>query len=369
MENQKKKRLGEDLDIIFAKALAEGVFPGGVVGLSYCDIHGATKEYYRGYGVTDTWLRKYPVHSETIYDLASLTKVLVTGLLVLKFCSDGRLRLEDRLGDILEDPMPSDKAVIRIEQLMSHCSGLAAHRTYYPALIGLQKDKRRDYVVSKILTEPLEYKPGSRHLYSDLGYILLGAVLERISGLDLTECWRKEIAGPMELGKSLFIPLNEKLSVQCCGVTEVCPWTNKLLCGSVHDDNCRLMGGLAGHAGLFGTAKGVIKVCRYLLDIYNGKTESLLFSRDLLREAVVRRKGATWACGFDTPTTIGSSSGKYFSKASVGHLGFTGTSFWIDLDEQVVVVLLTNRVCPTRRNEKIKRFRPQLHNIIRKKLV
>lgn len=174
---------------------------------------------------------------------------------------------------------------------------------------------------------------------------------------------------PLELNEHLFFPKEGQLDIAECAATEACAWTHRRLCGTVHDDNCRLMGGQAGHAGLFGTLEGVLRLCGVLYRCWHGKEEKLPVSADIFQKVTARVGRSTWSCGFDTPTKLYSSSGKYFSKTTIGHLGFTGTSFWMDLERGIWIVLLTNRVCPTRKNEKIKRLRPRLHDLIMEKLV
>ncbi|NVM22381.1 MAG: serine hydrolase, partial [Desulfobacterales bacterium] len=152
---------------------------------------------------------------------------------------------------------------------------------------------------------------------------------------------------------------------QVYAATEDCPWRGKILDGEVHDDNAYAMGGVAGHAGLFGTAKDVYGILKELLNVYEGKPNSGLFHLDVVETFFQHRSDAgSWALGFDTPTRPDSSSGRHFSDQSIGHLGFTGTSFWMDLLRGIIVVLLTNRIHPSRQNEKIKAFRPLLHDSI-----
>ena len=363
MEFGKNTLLDDELDTLFGEALAEKVFPGAAVAVSFSDSYGKTFRYCREYGYTEPWKKTTSVDGTTAWDLASLTKPLVTVLTLLKLLSAGRLRWHDSLGDLLPDlAMEKDKRQIRLDELMSHCSGLVAHRPYYVAMIGMEPAQRRRAIVERILAEPLHSVPGTTYLYSDLGYILLAVVIERIFGCSLQDAYISEITKPLGLSNDLFfLPGNKNVSF---AATEISPWANKLLCGEVHDDNCRICGNISGHAGLFGTVSGVLSCCEYLLRVYHNEVREPLFSSDILRLAAARRKGTAWACGFDTPAAVGSSSGRHFSQESIGHLGFTGTSFWIDLRKSVVVVLLTNRVCPTRKDERIKRFRPRLHNVV-----
>jgi CubicO group peptidase (beta-lactamase class C family) len=172
---------------------------------------------------------------------------------------------------------------------------------------------------------------------------------------------------PLGLENLFFLPLKESeiRPGHACAATEDCPWRHKILEGEVHDDNAYVVGGVAGHAGLFGTARDIFGLLQHLLDTYTGKVASKVFQRETVQTFFeCQQDQGRFALGFDTPTGLESSSGRYFSDHSVGHLGFTGTSFWMDLEEEVIVILLTNRVHPSRANEKIKDFRPMLHDTV-----
>jgi CubicO group peptidase (beta-lactamase class C family) len=150
--------------------------------------------------------------------------------------------------------------------------------------------------------------------------------------------------------------------------TEQCPWRKDLLVGRVHDENTYVMGGVQGHAGLFGTAVDVHRLLVELLSAYHGRPLAGCFEPDLVRLFFQRWAGTDRTLGFDTPSVENSSSGRFFSTNTVGHLGFTGTSFWMDLDQAVIVILLTNRIHPTRNNETIRQFRPKLHDAVMKRI-
>jgi CubicO group peptidase (beta-lactamase class C family) len=175
------------------------------------------------------------------------------------------------------------------------------------------------------------------------------------------------IYGPLRLKHLFFVPLGvaEGRDDQPYAATEDCSWRGKVLDGEVHDDNAYALGGVAGHAGLFGTAQDVYGLLKEILNVYEKKPNSGLFRRDVVKVFLERQTDSgSWALGFDTPTRPDSSSGHYFSDQSVGHLGFTGTSFWVDLSKGVIVILLTNRIHPNRENERIKAFRPLLHDTV-----
>lgn len=217
-----------------------------------------------------------------------------------------------------------------------------------------------------IIEEPLQYAVGSRSLYSDLGFLLLGWVVEKKGKMALDRYSRENIFGPLFLEKKIFF---ERLSsggkVKNCVPTEFCNWRRKTVCGEVDDENAYCLDGVAGQAGLFGNTDGLLSILTMLLDAWRQRREPGIFTGEKLRQFLQRQDlpaGSTWALGFDTPSAANSSSGQYLSSSSVGHLGFTGTSFWIDPERELVVILLTNRVHPDRQNTRIRQFRPLFHD-------
>jgi CubicO group peptidase (beta-lactamase class C family) len=222
-----------------------------------------------------------------------------------------------------------------------------------------------------IKQEALIYKTGERSLYSDLGFMLLGIVVERLSGCSLDRFVAEQIARLLNADPFRFLPIGWKqegdisLLAGQIAPTEWDMWRGRLLCGEVHDENAAALGGVAGHAGLFGSAEAVLAVTGAWLSGYHRRSSTI--DSDIVREFSTRDEripGSSWALGWDTPSTP-SSSGRYFSSRSFGHLGFTGTSIWIDPMCELEVVLLSNRVHPTRNNEAIKLFRPVIHDLVR----
>lgn len=354
---------------VLQQGTSDDVFPGAVGGI-IVDRHNIRETVVWTSGYTDH-NRSHAVNKKTLYDLASLTKPLVTVLSLLVLIAKNKLSWDTPLADLLQLSVPVQKKKINLTDLMQHRSGLPAYRPYYHDLLQCGDEQaRKKKMVDCILHEPLEYKPGSQALYSDLGFLLLGYAIEILSGESLDVFWQNNVVFPLSLDdKLLFSPHRKKRLDSLIAPTEVCPWTKKMLCGEVHDENCRSLGGVAGHAGLFGTIEGVLSICSHLLRQWRGDAEHPHYSSDLLRYIFEYRPDSVWRYGFDTPSKINSSSGQFFSNRSVGHLGFTGTSFWIDLERGVVVVLLTNRVHPSRANEKIRKFRPLFHNTLMKSLV
>jgi CubicO group peptidase (beta-lactamase class C family) len=306
------------------------------------------------------------VTEETLFDLASLTKPLCTVLVTLALIGQGRLRLEDTLVRVFPGPLPAEKKLLCLWQLLNHSSGMLQYRPYFRDMERKPGHRSTAQLLEQLLDEPLVYPPGSESRYSDLGFILLGHVLEHCTGQPLSVSFGDQITKRLGLTRDLFfLPLDQPRPVerQLVAATEDCPWRGRVLQGEVHDEHAWLMGGVAGHAGLFGTLHGVLSLCEWLLDLWQGRVEHPHLPTSLIRTGLTRQlANSTWALGLDTPTVGASSSGSLFSARSVGHLGFTGTSFWIDPEREVVAVLLTNRVHPSRENMRIRSFRPQFHD-------
>jgi len=322
-----------------------------------------------------------PVDMHTRFDLASLTKPLVTAALCLWAISVRKFSLEDSITAFFPAAaVPSDKRAITIQQLLNHCSGLAPYHAYYRDLIGVPGSARRTKLLKWILQSSLVATPGTESHYSDLGFLVLGMILEQVLNGRLDQLAGRILFKPLAIEQLEFVPLHSPgdptlaqetphKSSFLFAATEDCPWRKRILQGEVHDENAYCLEGVAAHAGLFGTALGVYSLLSYLWRVYRGKLENALFSPDLVRTFWARpvlTPSSTWALGFDTPSSEQSSAGSYFSPHSIGHLGFTGTSFWVDLEQEVMVVLLTNRVYPSRNNDKIKKFRPVAHNLAMK---
>lgn len=377
------------LDRLFEKALKSGLFPGAILTVA---TGGEVVFEATWGGVTHVpWSAR--VSPGTVYDLASLTKPLATALSVMALVERGKLHLDDTLGSFFSE-VPLDKIQISIRYLLGHTSGLPAYRPFYKELIYLAPDSRPLEMKKLLLSEPLVSPPGTRAGYSDLGFMLLGWVIEGLTGKSLADVAQELVFEPLHV-KGLYFPListpaigqifpvpplikgeREDLKNRCCNglvaPTEVCPFRKRVVCGEVHDLNAWIIGGVSGHAGLFGTAGSVAKLLMRLLDIYKGRSNCPNFPKGLLQEFWRIQgpdTGSTWALGFDTPSPVGSSAGSNFSHRSIGHLGFTGTSFWMDLEHEILIVLLTNRTFPKADREsqaEMRQFRPLLHDLVRK---
>ena len=310
---------------------------------------------------------------ETFYfDLASLTKPLSTTLILFSLFEEGLLDWQTIYADVIERKIPHEKRKINIGQLLSHSSGLLPYKPYFKCFKPDYNNKKRnkEKIIDLILTDPLKYKPGSDCQYSDFGFILLGDLIEQLTGKSLDILFMEKITKPLGLEKEIFFPSIIKNYGQFekkCLATEQCLWRNRIVHGEIHDEHCFLMGGVAGHAGLFGTLKGVMAICESILKKWQGGRSKLPVSRDTFKFSLKKKyPDRSWCMGFDTPSKGYTSAGKYMSEKAVGHLGYCGTSFWIDPFHKCIIVLLTNRVHPNRNNMKIKEFRPWFHEQVMK---
>jgi len=358
------------VDTLMHRAVEEGVFPGAVLLIAAED----KVLSHRAYGHASLIPSRQLMTTDTLFDLASLTKPLATTMAIMTLAADGKLRIDQEIGDILGLGRDNPKAGITLRQLLSHSSGMPAYQPYFERLRAYPPGERKKILRGWLLDEPLAAAPGEAALYSDLGFMLLEWIIEKASGQGLDEFVLANVYKPLGLVFTGFRPFNSRSLPEpgMIAATEECPWRKKVLCGEVHDDNAYAVGGVCGHAGLFGTAEELYGLLKMILKSYRGEAETGIFSRELMTAFLTRQespRGTTWALGFDTPSEEGSSAGRYFSKKSVGHLGFTGVSFWMDLERGIIVLLLTNRIHPSRSNEKIKAFRPLIHDAIMENLI
>jgi CubicO group peptidase (beta-lactamase class C family) len=341
------------------QAVEEQAFPGGVLLVSR---NGEVLfEDACGLACLDD---RSPVTASTFFDLASLTKPLATTLAVLALVKEGAFSFDSRLGELHPLCDNSDKAPCTLEQLLLHTAGLPAHRHYYRELVKRPPSERHALLDVLLRDTPLESPPGTEVVYSDLGFMLLRGVVERAAGMPLDEVVQQRVYEPAGIGALCYrrLPLARGEKLSSFAATSRCPWRGKLLRGEVEDDNCWALGGVDGQAGLFGTARGVHHLLSLLLGIYCGKATHPALSREMLHRIFDPARYPGRTPGFDRPAAQGSAAGCFFSRYSVGHLGFTGTSFWLDLARGIGVVLLTNRVHPTRKNDRLQAFRPRVHD-------
>ncbi|MGB0645552.1 MAG: serine hydrolase domain-containing protein [Bradymonadia bacterium] len=357
------------------KALFESTcVKAGIPGLACAiTVKGNVHYYYAGQHSHLNGATK--VSRETIFDLASLTKVLTTHQLCLRLISENRLGFDDRVGEYIPECSPW-LSEVPIWRLANHTSGLPAHVKFYEET-GPRVLKQGDFtqayrwVVDTITQTPQDYVPGSNQIYSDLGYILLARICETVSAplttvFDTLFLHKRNDLSQIHWRPSLVTPSHTR--AERYASTEQCPWRKRLLTGEVHDDNCWTMGGIAGHAGSFGTLAAVHELSNQWLRTLRGDENQLGIDPQIIAESRSPKytyQNNTRTLGWDRTSPKASSSGQYFTPLSPGHLGFTGTSTWLDLDANVSVTLLTNRVCPTRETTEIKWVRPFIHDTLR----
>jgi len=364
MERDHDDRIG----LFLERGAAEGAYPGAVLLVA----RDGKVVFQKEAGHLSSMPGSAPVGRQTIFDLASLTKPLATTMALMRLIDRGKVDLDEPLSGLITGLSVKDKKEITLRLILSHSAGFADWRPFYLDLVKYRPEERKDHLRKWIVEEPLVYKPGKDSVYSDLGFMILEWVFEGLSGMALHESVEKDFYYPLSLDR-IFLNAESsstRFSNDIYAATEDCPWRKRVIQGEVHDENAFALGGYSGHAGLFGDAQGVFTLVNMLREHYCGKRDDYL-RPETVREFFRRQgivNGCTWALGWDTPSSNDSSSGRYFSPNSVGHLGFAGTSIWMDLEMDVIVILLTNRIHPTRSNQKIKVFRPMLHDLIMEEL-
>jgi CubicO group peptidase (beta-lactamase class C family) len=343
-----------DVYDILREAVANRTFPAAVIEVG----RSVRAEWHRAVGTLTYDITSPAARADTIFDLASLTKVLSTTPLIMRLVERGGVGLDDPLGRYLPTWRGDDREGVTIRDLLSHSSGLPAHRPYYRTLRG------REQIEQAIGGTPLDYPPNTKSIYSDLGFMLLGFILADVAPLDAQfDALRNQMQNPEDL--QFFPPELWK--------TRMAPTRRTgdrgLLVGEVDDDNAWALGGAAGQAGLFGTAAAVGACARHFLQVLSGRTGA--FQPDTMRRFVTRREdvpGSSRALGWDTmlPT---SSCGTLMSPRAFGHTGFTGTSLWVDPEHDVYVVLLTNRVHPDASNDAIQEVRRAVHDAVMREVI
>lgn len=378
------------VDRALEKAIGDAQIPGAVIlaRMPRQDPASGTlelMEYETVKGLAVVQPERIPMTRETVFDLASLTKPMATTTAVLLLVSEGRLELDAPVAKVLPAFAERDKEAVTLRQLLTHSSGLRPWRGFHELL--LKKERKtgerligtaegREWIVDRVVRSALVHEPGAAAVYGDLDFIVLGAVIEAVTGQGLDVFCQQRIFEPLGLHETRFHPQlrldgaegdptavpSERL--RRTAASENCPWRDRIVWGEVHDPNAAAMGGVAGHAGLFSTADDVMRFAQIWLDVWHGRSD--LLPRDAVREFSRHQEGpedSVWALGWDRPTPGGSSSGRHFSENSIGHLGFTGTSVWIDLDKQAIIVMLTNRVHLIAKKSKFT-LRPVVHDII-----
>jgi serine-type D-Ala-D-Ala carboxypeptidase len=342
-----------DVDTLVNNAIYNKAFPSAVV-LVWKD---GNTIYEKSFG-NFTYDKNSPkVTTNTIYDIASLSKVVATTTAAM-LCVDRNLfSLDDKVVKYIPQFGVNGKEVITIKNLLIHNSGLVAWKKFY------EKNLTSEEVLKEIYESELDYKTGEKTVYSDLGIITLGKIIEKVTKKTLDVFCKEEIFDPLQMNSTVYNP-NDSLK-KLCAPTEIDNyWRMKTLQGEVHDETSALLNGVAGHAGLFSIANDIAKLMAVLMNY--GKLNNKQFIKESTVKYFTKKYSneSSRAIGWDTKSETGSSAGNYFSNNSFGHTGFTGTSIWADTERNLFVVFLTNRVYPTRENGKLGKTRPELHDTI-----
>ncbi len=295
------------------------------------------------------------VTTNTIYDLASLTKVIASTTAAMICVDRGLFSIDDKAARYIPQFGENGKENITIKNLLLHNSGLPAYKKFY-ALYNTP-----DEVLNDIYSTVPVYPAGTKTVYSDLGMIVLGKIIEKVTGKTLDNFCNSEIFKPLGMNDTYFNPPSA-LKFRIAPTEFDKYWRNRLLIGEVHDETASLLKGVSGHAGLFSTAGDISKLLQMLLQkgIFEGKRIIDSSTVKLFTSKQSNERGLGW----DIKSAAGSSAGSLFSDRSYGHTGFTGTSVWTDPEKDLFVVFLTNRVYPTRNNNKIIKIRPELHDLV-----
>jgi CubicO group peptidase (beta-lactamase class C family) len=338
---------------LIEEAIAQRAFPGAALAVTCGDGLVAWKGFGRF-----TYEANSPVaRRETVWDLASLTKPLATVSMAMRLMDSGRLNLEMPVGELLPEFVEGValqrklRQAVTVKMLLAHTSGLPAHRKLYLHAHG------REEMLAAARSVPLEAEPGVRTEYSDIGFIILCDMLERIAGKRLDEFCRDCVFEALKLHLRFNPYFADKQDIPPTAIDT--QWRRRLVQGEVNDENASAMDGVAGHAGLFGDARSVARFAECILRGGEG-----IFRPETVRLFTTRVGGeGSRTPGWDTPTPP-SQSGSRFSPLSFGHLGYTGTSLWCDPERGLLVTLLTNRTWPDARTQTIKQWRPKIHDAI-----
>jgi CubicO group peptidase (beta-lactamase class C family) len=343
----------ERVDSIIVAAIRDSAFPGAQVVVA----RNGRIAYSKAFGRFTYDPNSPSVTPETMYDCASLTKVIATTSAVMKLHDEKRISLDDRVSKFIPQFSEGKKSEITLRHLLRHSSGLPPFRQLWK----ICPDAK--FVLDTVYATSLVANPGDTTVYSDLGFITLGNIVEKVSGNPLDVYVKRNFFEPLGMTHAMFTPPKEKLD-------NIAPteydslWRKKLVQGLVHDENAEFLGGVSGHAGLFSTASDLALFMQMLMN--GGTFNGVRYMNSSTIELFTKKQSenSSRALGWDTKSPIGSSAGRLFSPSSFGHTGFTGTSIWADPERNLFVILLTNRVHPTRANSKIAKVRPAVHDAV-----
>lgn len=380
MEQAVRSEIPKSILEVLQRGLEQSVFPGAVlvVGKDSRKVaHYSVGTKFLG-GEVD--LESNVMEPDTVFDVAAITGVAVTSTILMHYVENGLLKLDEPISRYIGGFSVHGKSRITVGQVLSHYSGLPAWQSYFDELVRENAGTRMgiltsrgalDYVYNVIKRSNLKHSPGAKQLYSDVGLILLGHLVETLSGKTLEKAARTMVFGPLGMKSSSFIDLS---LIRRRGIhpvtsmiapTESCPWRKRVLCGEVHDDNAWAMGGVSGHSGLFCTAEDLHLYGSAMLGAYKGRG-SYLKSETLKKfwSSPVSKGDSKWCYGWDSPSKENGLLESKLSSGAIGCNGFTGCSIWLEPEKNLSVVLMTNRIHPSRSNKKIRGYRVELHNAV-----
>jgi len=341
------------VDSIVNEGIQQKAFPGAALLIN---LNGVTI-YKNGFGKFTYDSNSPVVKTSTIYDLASLTKVIAATTAAMICIDSNYFMLDDKVGKYIPEFGTNGKENITIRNLLLHNSGLPAWKKFY------DKKLTREQILLEIYSSGLEYETGIKSVYSDFGMIILAKVIEKVTNTTLDKFCEKKIFEPLGMNDTFFNP-PDSVKKRIPPTENDNYWRHRLIKGEVHDETASLLGGVSGHAGLFSSVEDLEKFMIMILNKGVYQNQRIINSETI--ELFTKRQSQenSRALGWDTKSEKGSSAGNLFGENSFGHTGFTGTSIWVDPDRNLFVVFLTNRVYPSRVNNKILLIRPLLHDAV-----
>jgi CubicO group peptidase (beta-lactamase class C family) len=344
---------------VMDRAIQEKETPGGVVIV----LRNGYIVYRGAFGLKAVEPEPEPISVDTIYDMASLTKVVCTTSMIMLLVQDGKLRLDDPVSMFIPEYKGGDKYETTLRHLLTHTSGLPPFKRYFEQF---PEGNARQKIILDICETPLRAKPGEQFVYSDLGFILLGEIIERVTGMGLDKVAVERIFKPLGMKDTMFTPPDE-LKPRCAPTEKR---NGKFLRGEVHDGNAWVQNGVSGHAGLFSTADDLAIFCQMLLD--NGRYKNGAIFSPLTVKAMtspqINLNGEVRGLGWDIDSHYSYVRGDLFPKESFGHTGWTGTSLWLCPRERCAIILLTNRNHPDEKGD-VKRLRALVSNIVASSII
>ena len=352
-------RILDEVDTIITQGIQERVFPGATLWIGWrgetvkCAAYGKTAD--REYGAYSP----VPVTTKTLYDLASLTKIVATTCAIMRLVEQGLLQLEDPVSKYIPqfgaDPQ---KSTITIQHMLTHTSGLPGPLKLYKQYHG------KDQIIDGICSQELVFRPGTQRLYCDLGFILLGEVIRVASSLRLDEYAQRYLFAPMNMRDTMFLPpetLKDRVAP-----TELVNWRGGLVHGEVHDENAWATGGVAGHAGLFSTVEDLAQFCLMIMERGEHEGKRILHTGSVLSMETLQVPDPDESSGLGWVINAPYFMGNLASSNTIGHTGFTGTSMVLDPTRRLAVILLTNCVCPTRNGPRLNPYRRGIADTVAK---